>query len=366
MKETYFEKAITYGVLREALSKCCRGVRWKDSVVGFELHAPQNILALIEAIKNGEYEIQKYQTFVIHEPKERTIVATRLPDRVVQMALCIAGLYEDITEHFIRDNSACQIKRGTDDTMKRIKTHLRRYYVHHGRDGWVLKCDIHHFFPSTRHDVAKQAVRKRVIDADVLEMVDMIIDSFGDDGVGIGLGSQISQLIELAVLDDLDHFIKERLHIKYYHRYMDDFVLIHEDKKYLQYCYGEIKKFVENLGLTLNDKTTLYPLKQGVKMLHWNFTLTSTGKILVKMDKTKLGKERRKLKKLLAKEVRSEVPEGTAKQSLEAFCANADKGDTFFQQKRIKAFYEKEWEKAYECRRKNTTRRDGSKVCCVA
>lgn len=63
-------------------------------------------------------------------------------------------------------------------------------------------------------------------------MVFRIIDSF-DGEVGLGLGSQISQIMELLVLNDLDHYIKERLKIKYYIRYMDDFILIHPDKEYL-------------------------------------------------------------------------------------------------------------------------------------
>lgn len=63
-------------------------------------------------------------------------------------------------------------------------------------------------------------------------MVCRVIDSFEGDR-GLGLGSQISQIMELLVLNDLDHFIKEKLHIKYYIRYMDDFILIHPDRGYL-------------------------------------------------------------------------------------------------------------------------------------
>lgn len=91
-----------------------------------------------------------------------------------------------------------------------------------------------------------------------------MIDSFEGD-TGIGLGSQISQLVELAVLDDLDHYIKERLRIKHYLRYMDDFVLIHPDKRY--------------------------------------------------MNGKKLGKQRRKMKKLMAKERAGLLAEGTTRNS---------------------------------------------------
>ena len=120
-----------------------------------------------------------------------------------------------------------------------MTAHLRRYYIAHGCDGWVLKCDIRHYFQSIRHDVAKAAIRKRVTDTQIAERACEIVDSFGE--IGLGLGSQVSQLVALAVLDDLDHFIKERLRIKHYIRYMDDFILVHEDKEYLRQCKKEIE-----------------------------------------------------------------------------------------------------------------------------
>lgn len=128
--------------------------------------------------------------------------------------------------------------------------------------------------------------------------------------IGLGLGSQVSQLVALAVLDDLDHFIKERLRIKHYIRYMDDFILVHEDKEYLRQCKKEIEARLFALGLQLNDKTALYPLRQGVKLLQWRFIVTDTGAIIRKMGKKKQGKQRRKLKKLYAKSSAESMRQG--------------------------------------------------------
>lgn len=339
MEHDYFDDAIAYGNMRKALNKCCRDVRWKDSVVGYELHAPRNTYELIEDIKNGTYKISPYQTFTIYEPKERVIVATRIRDRQLQMALCEAGLYEDITEHFIYDNCACQKGKGTDFALKRIKTHMRRYYQKHGKAGWVMKLDIKKYFPSTRHDVAKAAIIKRVSDTRARQVVCDVIDSFDGD-TGIGLGSQISQLVELAVLDDIDHFIKEELGIRHYVRYMDDMIFIHEDKEYLRYCWDEIEKKVNELHLELNKKSCMYPLSQGVKFLQWRFVITESGRIKQTMNGKKLGKERRRLKAMIAKEERGEIEEGTADRSLQAWLANADRGDTFFQQQRMISYFQ--------------------------
>ena len=335
----YFDTAIEFGNLYKALKQCCRNVRWKDSVIGYEANELRNTYQLRQDLLKGKYKISPYQHFKVYEPKERDIVATRIRDRQFQKALCNGGLYEDFTEHLIHDNGACQISKGTDFTLDRMTAHLRRFYNKYGTEGWVLKCDIKKFFPSTPHEVAIRAVEKRISDPQAAKAVIDVIQSFGENGIGIGLGSQISQLVELSVLDDLDHFVKERLHIKHYLRYMDDFILIHPDKMYLQHCLMEIRSFVEMYGLTLNAKTTLYPLRQGVRMLNWRFVVTDTGRILKYMNSKKLGQQRRKMRKLIAKEAVGEVAPGTTKNSLEAWKANAKRGDTFYQRQRMTHYY---------------------------
>jgi len=336
--KNYFDRAMSYGNLRRALRKCCRDVRWKDSVVGYELHAPQNTHKLMKEIREGTYRISEYQRFVVLEPKRREIVATRIADRQVQMALCDGGLYEDITEHFIYDNCACQRGKGVDFALRRLKTHLLRYYRKYGADGWVLSGDVKQFFQSTEHSVAKDATRKRVEDTRAREMTFAVIDSF-DGEVGIGLGSEISQLVELAVLDDMDHMIKERLWIRHYIRYMDDFILIHPDKEYLKTCREAIEKHLAGIGLELNRKTTIYPLRQGVKFLQWRYLLTETGKVVMRMNRKRLKLQRRRMRKIAEREKNGSVKPGTLNGSFQSWEANAKRGDAWKQRKRMYAAY---------------------------
>ena len=334
----YFSNATEFGVLYKALKKVCRNVRWKDSVVGYEANALKNTYNLRQDLLHGKYKISPYQRFTIYEPKKRDIVATRIRDRQFQKALCTAGLYDDIVEHLIHDDGACQTNKGTDFTLDRMTAHLRRYYNEHGTEGWVLKCDIRKFFPSTSHEIAKKAVLKRVADERAAKAVCEVIDSF-DGEIGIGLGSQISQLVELAVLDDLDYFIKERLRIKHYLRYMDDFVLIHPDKEYLRQCWKLIAEHVGAIGLNLNEKTTLYPLRQGVRMMNWRFVISDSGRIIKYMNNKKLGKQRRKMRKLMEREQNEELAAGTTKTSLTAWIANAKRGSTFSQRQQMTHYY---------------------------
>ena len=326
MKDKTVDDAVTFKELYKGLKKSCCNVRWKDSVTGYEANGLKNTYLLRQSLLDGTYKISGYQRFKVHEPKEREIVATRLKDRQFQRSLCDNVLYPQITRSFIRDNCACQREKGVDDALDRLTVHLRRYYFKHGPNGWALKCDIRHYFAETPHDVAKAAIRKRLTDQRAAYYTDAIIDSFGGDK-GIGLGSQVSQITELAVLDDLDHYIKERLRIKHYLRYMDDFILIHEDKSVLRAALAEIEKRLSALGMTLNKKTQILPLKNGVLWLKWRFVLTDTGKVIRKICMKSVVRERCKLRKMAKLAVAGRIPVAAITESFITWKAHAQRGN---------------------------------------
>lgn len=325
MNKTVYD-AITFKELYKGLKLSCRNVRWKDSVTGYEANGLKNTYLLRQSLLDGTYKISGYQRFRVHEPKEREIVATRLKDRQFQRSLCDNVLYPQITRSFIRDNCACLRGRGVDDALNRLTVHLQRYYRKHGAKGWALKCDIRHYFAETPHDVAKTAIRKRLTDQRAAFYTDQIIDSFGGD-TGIGLGSQVSQLTELAVLDDLDHYIKERLHIRHYLRYMDDFILIHEDRAVLENALKDIIEKLAALGLTLNSKTQICPLKQGVIWLKWRFILTDTGKVVKRIGRKSVAKERRKLKRMAKLVESGRISANALTESFNSWKAHAQRGN---------------------------------------
>lgn len=356
--EDYYNKAITFQSLYEAGHQVCNGVRWKESVARYEADLVCRTWRLKEAIDKDKYHPHQGMTFRVFEPKERTIIAPTIVDRQVQRALCNAGLYEDFVEHYIRNSSACQKGRGTDDALNRMKILLSKYYRHYKTEGWFLKCDIHHYFHETPHSVAKAIIHKYIKDEQAAAMVCEIIDSFDGD-IGIGLGSQISQLIELSVLNDLDHYIKECLHIKYYIRYMDDFILIHHSKQYLQYCKIQIRLYLIQLGLTLNKKTTIQPLYHGTIFLQWKYVVTNSGKVLMLYNTKKLRRKKSRLRKLYLMEKLNEVPPGTTRNSFECIMANIKRGNTYKIQQSMKLFYYNLAGEIYYDRKiqKNKTRR---------
>lgn len=187
-------------------------------------------------------------------------------DKVVQHALCDNVLEPRVRSTFIKDNYASQVGKGTHFGLERLEGFMRRFYRVRGVDGWVLKCDISKYFYNIKHDALKSLIRKYISDPDCLWLLDMIIDST-EGNVGIPIGNQSSQIFALLYLSSLDHMVKEKLGIKFYGRYMDDFYLIHEDKEYLRYCWKEIERHVNELGLSLNAKTNIYPLK--TELIFW-------------------------------------------------------------------------------------------------
>ena len=172
--------------LYKGLKMSCRNVRWKTSVVQYELNALKNTAKLVKDLESGKYKISEYQHFTITEPKKRDITATKIRDRQVQRAMCNAELYEELTRSFIYDNAACQIGKGNTFAINRLKYHLQRLCREgNSESAYFLKCDIHHFFESIPHTVLIKEVQKRVHNPEIKNLVIDVINSFdGDKGLG--------------------------------------------------------------------------------------------------------------------------------------------------------------------------------------
>lgn len=291
--------------LYRAMLHCKHNVMWKDSVAGYVKNGLVNIHKLKKSLEEGTYELDKYTCFKVYEPKERDIVSTRIKDRVFQRSFCDQYFYRVMTRSFIYDNVACQVGKGNEFGRKRLIAHLQQFFREYGLEGWAFKTDLTNFFGSTSHEVALNAVTKRLDNEWAVGVANEVINSFNqgaDPDVGMGLGSEMTQLVELAVLDDLDHYIKEQLHIKHYIRYNDDMILIHESKEYLQECKVKIKEWFEERGLTMSPKKTqLFPIKQGIRFLGFRFRLVQTGKVVMTVLPEKVSHERRKLRKLVGR-----------------------------------------------------------------
>lgn len=295
-----YDEIFTFENLYEAHLKARSGKRCKKDVILFENNLSFNLWQLYDELKSKKYSVEKYNKFYVYEPKKREIQALLYKDRVVQHALCDLYLYPLLTKRFIYDNCACQKGKGTDFARDRLAVHLRSFYKEHKTNGYILKADIHHFFPSINHNVLKRMLESIVEDIDILGFLYMLIDSYNSEkGCGIPMGNQTSQLFALYYLNPLDRLVKEKLRVKYYVRYMDDCILILDSKERLKECLRQMNLLVEDeLLIAFNNKTQIFPIENGVDFLGFHFYMTDTGKVVKKLRKSSKKKFKNRMKKL--------------------------------------------------------------------
>lgn len=338
---TDYDKICDFQNLYRAHTVARRGKRNTREVIEFEMNLSENLTEISDSLKAGTYRMSGYYSFMVHDPKDRLIHALHYRDRVVQHCICDEVIAPTLDRKLIYDNAACRLGKGTHFAISRLSSFMRQFYNKHGTDGYFLKCDIRKFFDNIDHDVLKNKLRRFFIDNRMFSLLCMIIDSYENSpNKGIPLGNQTSQWFAIYYLDGFDRLVKEKLGIKYYSRYMDDCVLIHPNKNYLKQCLAEMQDYIgDELGLVMNEKTEIFPIKNGVDYLGWHFYMTDTGKIVRKVKQSTKYKYKRKLRRFQEAYSRNEMELDEVKQVLSSYHAHLAYGHTYRLQREIlKAF----------------------------
>ncbi len=294
---TDFEKVIAFENMYRAYRKAKCGKGYKKSAARFNIMALEGINRLVEQLESKEYRVSEYNEFKVYEPKERIIQTASFKDKVVQHSLCDNVILPRLSEVFIYDNCAGQKGKGTLFGLQRLEEHMTTFWQKHRLEGYILKCDISKFFYNISHEQLKDIVEYHFsYDTDICWLCSIFIDSTA--GKGIPLGNQINQGFALMYLDGMDKLITGELGIEYYGRYMDDFYLMHPDKDYLKYCLEVITAYLDTLELTLNGKTQIFPIKNGVSYLGFHSYITENGKVIRKLDNKKKRAAQRKYRRM--------------------------------------------------------------------
>jgi hypothetical protein len=298
-----FNQVIDVDNLYASFLKSKKGISWKVPVQRYEANAMRNILAVRNRLLAGENIHRGFIEFWLNERgKMRRIRGVHFDEQVVQDSLVQNVLSRILGNCLIYDNGASMKGKGTHFAIRRLIAHLSRFYKRNGNsnEGYALTVDFSKFFDSIDHAVLFGLLRRQITDERVLDLVYKFVSVFGP-GKSLGLGSQVSQICSVFYPNTLDHYIKEKLRIKYYGRYMDDFYLIHADKEYLKRCLVEIKEVCAALKITLNErKTRIVKLSRGVEFLKGKYTLLENGRVLRRPVKGSAKRMRRKLKKFRA------------------------------------------------------------------
>lgn len=334
-----YDSVFSYENLYKAYKHCRKGVAWKTSVQKYITQAPLEVYKTYLQLRVGRYKSPGFYEFDLYERgKRRHIQSTSIRERVVQNCLCDNCLIPALQPSFIYDNGASMKNKGYTFAINRITEALRKHYRRCGQKGYVLVFDFSKFFDHVSHRLVKMSIAKKITDERLKQISSHFIDAFGD--IGLGLGSQISQVLALASANRLDHFVKEMCKIKGYARYMDDGYLISPSKDELKRCLKAIKGICDELEIKLNKKKTqIVKLSHGFTWLKVRFFLTKTGKVIRKIYKRSVVKQRQKLKKLRKKLDKGLLDFQDICNSFQSWKAYASNFNAYFTVKNMEALF---------------------------
>ena len=292
-----FEEIIDFDCLCDAFKQCKKTVSWKASTQKYEKDLFKNIYETRKKILNNESIAHGFHHFTLCERgKERRIRSVHISERVVQKSVNHNCLLPILSNSLIYDNGASLKNKGVDFHHHRLTKHLREFYNEHGRDGYILLIDFSGYFDNILHEPIFKELESKIYDKRIINLTKDFIRPFGEKS--LGLGSETSQILAINYPNFIDHYIKEKLGIKGYARYMDDSYLIHHDKEYLKYCLKEIEKLCDKVGILLNlNKTHIVKLTHQFTFLKTKYNLLESGKIIRRVSRPTITRMRRRLKK---------------------------------------------------------------------
>ena len=226
---------------------CRRNKRRTHNALVFELDYESQLVALCDEINNGTYRPGKSVAFIVDTPVKREIFAAEFRDRVVHH-LIIAKLNPLFEKAFIYDSYACRVGKGTLFGIR----------------GFFMNINTDRLFARPTENCVIKGHRS---DWDGLPPSKSLFHS--PPRCGLPIGNLSSQVFANFYLNVFDHFVKHDLGIRYYGRYVDDFVVVHTDHDYLVSLIGVLRRFLDTeLALELHpDKIHLQHYAKGVNFL---------------------------------------------------------------------------------------------------
>jgi len=227
--------------------------RFRADILEFGFSVEEEIVKLKKELTSGAYRHGGYRSFILTDSKKRTIEVAPFRDRVVHHAI-VEEIEPEFERTFIFDSYACRRGKGTHTAIRRTRSFVRRVSRNFSRPAYMIQCDIAKYFNSVDHTILFSLIEKKIKDKVVLRIISEIIRSKTGER-GIPIGNLTSQLFANIYLNELDHFVKNRLGARFYVRYMDDFLLFHKSPRVLVAWKTDIQKFLaEKLLLTLHWK----------------------------------------------------------------------------------------------------------------
>ena len=341
----------------------------KHKIYKFEEYFTANITNVYNLFHSDDYKVSDYNIFLIRDPKYRIIMSQKMNDKIINHVMA-DYLIQVLDSCLIDTNVATRKNKGTHYGMRYLKKYLNELK---GNTIYALKFDISKYFYNIDHKILKQMLQKKIKDKAYLKILFQIIDSTNENvneriikikrkeikklekstmkdrnkrikeieniplyqyGKGLPIGNMTSQIMAVFYLNDLDHYIKEQLHAKYYIRYMDDGVILSNDKAYLKWCLKKIRKIMAQYQLTLNKKTCIMNVsKNGIDFLEFHYYIMNQ-KVIMKVRKITKKRLRQKIKKLDYLYSKKKITEKDIMQVIASYQGHLKYGNTYFLRKK--------------------------------
>lgn len=303
--DNIYPEIYEYENLYNAYLNARKGKRYRREVLEFTNNLEENLINIQNELVWKIYKVGKYREFYIFEPKKRLVMALPFRDRVVQWAI-----YQKVNPFFekqyISHSYACIAGRGTHSAVEKLQYWLKKVNREE-KEYYCLKMDVAKYFYRIDYNSLLRILTMKVKDKDLMWLLETVIiqsdTNFGLEldhtkeirisSKGMPIGNLTSQMFANIYLNELDQFVKRELREKYYIRYMDDFFILHSDKKYLHQLQRTIEYFLDvELKLELNRKTSISPVRTGIDYLGFKVWATH-----IKLRKSTALRMKRNLKR---------------------------------------------------------------------
>ena len=275
-----FDSITDRGNIRLAFLKTLRGNRSSLSAINYCQDIDRNLDTLRRNLLSSDFQWGGYKSFLITDPKLRTISTAPFEQRIMHHA--IMNVIEPTMERsLIHHSYACRRGKGTHAAVRYAFARCRA-------NPYFLKLDIRKYFDSIDHAVLKSMLRRLIKDGRVIAMLDGVIDGYETaPGQGVPIGNLTSQFFANLYLSGMDHHVLEKLRPSAYCRYMDDFVAWSSTKKQLKDMFARIGDYVGEV-LKLDLKPPVFgDTVSGLPFL--GFLVRKSGIYLMRKSKRRVG-----------------------------------------------------------------------------
>lgn len=284
IRNVYYE-ITSFHTLMVADTHVSKGKRENTERLRFYDDREGNLEEISNLLRAGKVPKVEYHSFYVYVPKVRKVIFIDYWSKVVQRAIYDV-LNPKICRTFIEHTYACVKGRGQLAAMEQLYAWMRETRTS-GTEWYYYKFDVAKFFYRIDHEILMDICRKKIDDPRTVDLLGYYINNdavpFGMPldanqltiteeqmlyDLGIPIGGGLSHMLGNMYLDPLDQFCKRVLGIKRYIRYMDDIIILDNDKERLKEYGRRMTQFLEErLHLNFNNKTALRPVRVGCEFV---------------------------------------------------------------------------------------------------